>query len=61
MEEALEFLKEVQGMKRLQIIALRVSIFAIAAFGINQCAILFHKAESAWTMAQYPDKLNRSL
>jgi hypothetical protein len=31
-------------MKRLQIIALSVSIFAISAFGINQCAILFHKA-----------------
>lgn len=34
-------------MKRLQIVALCVGIFTIALFGINQAAILFHKAETA--------------
>ena len=34
-------------MKRLQMILLRTSIFAVSAFGVNQCAILIHKAGTA--------------
>ena len=34
-------------MKRLQMVLLGVSIFAVAAFGLNESTILFHKAVAA--------------
>jgi hypothetical protein len=48
-------------MRRLQIITLSVSIFAITAFGINQCAALFHKAETAGLWRNIQISWNRSL
>jgi hypothetical protein len=48
-------------MKRLRVIALSVSIFAIAAFGCNQCAILIHKAGTAGLWRNIQISWNRSL
>ena len=37
------------------------SIFAVSAFGVNQCAILIHKAGTAGLLRNIADNWNQSL
>ena len=48
-------------MKRLQITLLSVSILSISAFGINECAILFHKAAAAHLIQNTQKAWNHSI
>lgn len=54
-------LERVSTMKRLQIALLSVSIFAVGAFGINECAILAHKANTSGLWRNIQVSWNHSL
>ena len=48
-------------MKRLQMTLLAVSILAISAFGINECAILTHKVTAAHLIQNTQKAWDRSI
>ena len=48
-------------MKQLRITLLTVSILAISAFGINECAILIHKANASGLWRNIQISWNRSI
>ena len=48
-------------MKQLRITLLTVSILAISAFGINECTILIHKANTSGLWRNIQINWNRSL